>query len=446
MKTDIATMGLVIGLCTAVTYPVVAVESEITHLLSGRWAGKKDARKSQMLDLTWLPEARLRFDNGGRLTGLARFRLQPVDGMRPADLQGESYSATTRPALIGKNAEVELRELYYERPLADWYLTLGKQQIVWGKADGLKVLDVVNPQSFKEFILEDFEQSRMPLWSLNAERSFYSRLGGDWTLQLLWLPDQTYNTLPELGGTFAFTSPRFVPQAPAGITVRLIDPERPNDTVADSDAGLRVSGFVSGWDLSLNYLYQYNNQPVLHQRLTYGAAPVLEIKPRYNRTHLFGGTFSRALGHWVLRGELGYFSDRHFVTQDPQDGDGVAESAELSYVLGLDWSGLADTFISAQLFQSRLPDYSDGINRPERDTSFTFLVRREFWNDTLTAQLLWIVNNNDGDGVIRPKVRYELDDDISLGAGASIFYGDKEGLFGQFDDNDRLLVSVELGF
>ncbi len=42
---------------------------------------------------------------------------------------------------------------------ADWgksYFTFGKQQVVWDKADVLKVLDVVNPQSFRELILEDF--------------------------------------------------------------------------------------------------------------------------------------------------------------------------------------------------------------------------------------------------------------------------------------------------
>ena len=76
------------------------------------------------------------------------------------------------------------------------------------------------------------------------------------------------------------------------------------------------------------------------------------VTPRYHRTHLLGGTFSRAAGDWVIRGEVGYFTDRHFVTTNVADADGVAQSAELSYVLGLDWTGISDTFLSAQLFQS----------------------------------------------------------------------------------------------
>ena len=76
----------------------------------------------------------------------------------------------TRPRLIGNRAEVELREFFLEGVFDRAQWRIGKQQVVWGQADGLKVLDVVNPQSFRAFILEDFEDSRLPLWT--ARRVF----------------------------------------------------------------------------------------------------------------------------------------------------------------------------------------------------------------------------------------------------------------------------------
>ncbi|MBL6692091.1 MAG: hypothetical protein ISQ58_07970 [Pseudomonadales bacterium] len=437
---------LLIVLCIAGSQTALGADPEISNLVTGRWGSGIEKVGTQMLDFAWQPEARWRFDDGGRLTGIARLRWQPEPGMRPSDMERGTYAEVSKPVLIGDNAELALRELYYERSVNDWYMTLGKQQIVWGKADGLKVLDVVNPQSFREFILEDFDQSRIPLWTLNAEHSFYDWLGGDWTLQLLWIPDRTYHALPKQGVTYAFSSPRLVPQAPPGVAVRLNDPQRPDDGVLqNSDAGTRLTGFVGGWDLSLTYLYQYHNQPAFHQRFVPGLTPVVEVTPRYHRTHVVGGTFSRAFGDWVIRGEIGYFTDRFFLTDNPTDTDGVAESAELSYVLGLDWSGLDDSFISAQLFQSWLPGYQAGFTRPEMDTSVTFLARRDFWNDTLIAELLWITKTNDGDGLLRPKVSYELEDNIEIWLGLDLFYGDRQGLFGQFDDNDRLLVGVKLG-
>ncbi len=432
---------LVVGISMAL--PTFGADIDSSHVLSGRSAVGIEETGTQLLDLSWRPKVQWRFEDGGRLTGIARLRFQAEPGTRPGDIERGSYASISRPALIGDNAELELREFFYERSLGDWYLTLGKQQVVWGKADGLKVLDVVNPQSFREFILEDFDQSRIPLWTVNAEYAFSDRSGNDWTLQLLWIPDQTYHALPKRGATYAFTSPRLIPQTPPGIDIQLNDPQRPVRVIRDSDAGLRLTGFLDGWDLTLNYLYQYDNQPALHQQLQPG--PTVVITPRYHRTHVLGGTFSRAFGDWVLRGEIGYFTNRFFLTDDLHDDDGVAQSAELSYVLGLDWSGITDTFISGQLFQSRLTNYQTGFIRPEVDTSFTFLVRRMFWNDTLTTEVLWIVNTNDGDGLIRPKVSYDLDDNLEVWVGLDVFYGNRQGLFGQFTDNDRVLLGVKLG-
>lgn len=416
---------------------------ELTTIFTGRWAVSTEQVRSQMLEVTLEPELKWRFEHGGELTGIARLRVEPNDGLRPTDMERASYAPASRPALIGDDAEAALREFYYENGVGDWYLTLGKQQVVWGKADGLKVLDVVNPQSFREFILEDFDVSRIALWTVNLERPI-----GGWDLQLLWIPERSYHALPEPGATYAFTSARLVPQAPVGVRVRLESPERPNRFFEDSDFGLRVSSFSSGWDVTLNYLYQYDNQPAFHQRLDMGAggAPRVDVIPRYHRTHVLGGTASRAFGDWVVRGELGYFTERFFLTTDPSDADGLIESAELSYVLGLDWSGIDETFISAQLFQSWLPERNSAMTREALDTTLTFLIRRESWNDTLTAELLWLANLNDGDGLARPKVSYDVEDDVRLWLGLDLFYGGSDGLFGQFDDNDRLLLGLELGF
>ncbi len=437
-------LSLVIVFCFSMG-SVFGVEPEVSHFITGRWGAGIVRGGTQLLDFSWQPEARWRFDDGGRLTGRMRLRAQTEPGTRPGDIEKASFAPATRPQNIGDSAELDLRELYYERSLDDWYLTAGKQQVVWGKADGLKVLDVVNPQSFREFILEDFEQSRIPLWTFNIERSIDNWLGGDWTLQLLWVPDQTYHALPTQNATYGFSSPRLVPQAPPGVSARIRSPQKPDRLIKDSDAGIRLSGFVSGWDISINYLYQYDNLPALHQRFISGAIPVVEITPRYHRTHVLGGTFSRAIGDWVVRGELGYFTNRYFLSKDPQAQDGVAASPELSTVFGLDWSGFENTFISGQLFQSRLLDHHQGFTRPRLDTSFSFLLRRKLWNDTLQTELLWIVNANDSDGLLRPKLIYELEDNLEVWTGLDIFYGDRSGLFGQFDDNDRLYVGVKYG-
>lgn len=64
-----------------------------------------------------------------------------------------------------------LRELYMDTSVSDWDLRLGKQQVVWGTADGIKLLDIINPTDFREFNQNTFENSRIPIWMINAERN-----------------------------------------------------------------------------------------------------------------------------------------------------------------------------------------------------------------------------------------------------------------------------------
>jgi len=68
-----------------------------------------------------------------------------------------------------------LRELYVDTRLADWQFRLGKQQVVWGTADGIKLLDIINPTDYREFNQNTFEDSRIPIWMLKAERNITDR-------------------------------------------------------------------------------------------------------------------------------------------------------------------------------------------------------------------------------------------------------------------------------
>jgi hypothetical protein len=50
-----------------------------------------------------------------------------------------------------------------------------------------------------------------------------------------------------------------------------------------------------------------------------------------------------------------------------------------------------------------------------------------------------------GDGVVRPRLGYELGHDIRLWIGADVFYGNAAGVFGEFGERDRILLGVGFG-
>jgi len=63
-----------------------------------------------------------------------------------------------------------LREAYIDTNLADWAVRAGKQQVVWGTADGMKLLDTINPTDYADMAQNQMEDSRIPVWMLNAEK------------------------------------------------------------------------------------------------------------------------------------------------------------------------------------------------------------------------------------------------------------------------------------
>lgn len=90
-----------------------------------------------------------------------------------------------------------IREFYAQKTwdLADgkqFNIKVGKQQVVWGRSDLFRVLDVINPMDFsRNSIYDEFEDIRIPLWILQGNY----RMGGseslsERNLQVVWNFDQ----------------------------------------------------------------------------------------------------------------------------------------------------------------------------------------------------------------------------------------------------------------
>jgi len=172
------------------TTATAAINAGIT--INSEWGYSTEKNRTEKLETTIKPEIEIDLSRDIKLTAIGRIR---------GDIKKHIDSDSS--------TDNELREFYIETSVGRSFLTMGKQQIVWGKADGLKVLDVVNPQEWREFILDDFDNSRIPLWAINSEIPI-----ADLTLQLLWLPDQRYHEYAQNNDNYAFTSPLLVPQSP----------------------------------------------------------------------------------------------------------------------------------------------------------------------------------------------------------------------------------------
>jgi hypothetical protein len=430
------------GARTAIAEPGPSGARPLGAQVGIEWAvGTRDG-ESQKLELRIEPELDLALPGNFRLKGIGRLRADAFDELEPGPPDQPEVAPYTRRLGFGDRIDAELRELFVQGRVGPAWLRIGKQQIVWGQADGLKLLDVVNPQNFDEFILPVFEDSRIPLWTLDVEVPI-----DDAQLQLFWIPDPTTHDIPPLDGVFAFTAPRLVGEwPPPGVALRIEDVDRPDDPLRDSDVGARLSGFWKGWDLTANALWHYDDILIPFRTIDLSSgAPQVRVAPGFRRTPVLGGSASNAFGNLTVRGEMAAHLDRWFPTDDVADRDGVVRTTDVGWVLGLDWYGFPDTLLSAQLFQSFLTDHRPGVIRDRLDNSVTVLARRTFRHETLTLETIWIQSINDGDGLVRPRVEYAVRDDLQVWMGFDVFYGTRDGIYGEFDENDRFVIGFEWG-
>ena len=421
---------------------VAAEGRSLTAEFNLEWAVGTHDGESQKLEFRVEPTLRLDLPAGFQLGAIGRLRGDAFDRLEPGAPRELDVAPYTRPVDFGDRVALELRELYVQGKLGPAWLRVGKQQVVWGQADGLKVLDLVDPQDFREFILPVFEDSRIPLWTLNTEIPI-----GAAQLQLLWIPDPSAHHVPPQDGIFAFTAPRLVgPRPPPGIAVDLRNPDLPSNALHNSDAGARLSAFWHGFDLSANALWHWDDVPIPYRSLDLaGAIPTVVVTPGYRRTAVIGGSASNAFGNLTVRAEAAYTTRRFLPVDDIADTDGVTETGEFGAVLGFDWYALPETLFSAQVFPTVLTDHPAGSLRDRIDTNVTLLARRQFRNETLTLETIWIHNLNQGDGLVRPKIHYALRDDLQVWFGFDVFYGTRNGVFGEFGGDDRVVLGFEWG-
>jgi hypothetical protein len=398
---------------------------------------KEGLQKSEII---LKPEFSYKLNKNSKFVLKGQLYTELNDNLEAGVPEEHTVSNMSKRLFIGDRTNLELREFYFYANIKNKLrLTIGKQQIVWGETDGLKLLDVVNPQNLREFILDDFEDSRIPLWSLKAEFDIKNI-----AVQFVWIPDNTYHITQDFDAPF-FTKSLFQ-TPPQGISAVFNKTLKPNRFIADSDIGLKVSTFTKGWDLSLNYFYYYDDLPVFYSELDVSETnnPFMEINPKFQRQHLIGGTFNKVIGSSTFRGEIAYIFNQNFSSTNSTANLGIETSTVFKSAIGIDYIK-GENIISVQLFSDVITDDISPYNRDKFETNTSLKISREMMNDNLSAEILWVHNTNHGDGYVKPQISFWVNTNNQLFLGSSIFYGNERQLFGQFKDRSRVSLGIRWG-
>ncbi|MBI4376376.1 MAG: hypothetical protein HY549_07995 [Elusimicrobia bacterium] len=333
--------------------------------------------------------------------------------------------------------EGELRDAFVDISAGPADLRLGKQQIVWGESVGLFFADTVNAKDFREYILPDTEQIRIPQWGADLE---YSKEGSH--LELIWLAPK-FNRLAPVGSEF---SPPF-PLPPGRLATGSFDAEQPSLKIKNTELGARLSRLTYGWDISAFYLYTWDKSPVFYRKFQPFPLPTYHFQARYERQNIVGTTLAKDLDPVVLRAETVHHFGRRLSIIDEADDDGVASLDSLDYLLGVDYTWQGRWRMNVQFMQRVLWRYRTGLFQEEalRSTGSVWL-RGSFAQDRLEPELLVLSSLERTDALLRPKISYHWGRRWRLAVGADLFEGGRDGLFGFYDRNDRIFTDLTLYF
>jgi len=326
----------------------------------------------------------------------------------------------------------EIKEAYLLYSSDDFDLRLGQQQVVWGKTDGLRLLDIVNPLNMQEFLLDDFLDSRVGV--VAARLNYYAYLGGnEHEIEFLVIPDAKVTKFAPQGSRWAYAKPTL----PTGLTPVSAQGNKPNWSLKNTEYGIAWRSKVAGWDVSLNWFYGWKDNPVLDKNIVLGQ---IFITPTYKKMHTIGSSFSNAFGAMVLRGEVAVNVNERIATTTSS-----VASTTWNAALGLDYTQ-NNWRISPQFFIRHLEKRAQ-IALEDKNAGFvSLMVSTDYLNEKLKPEVIALLNWSDGSSMIRPKVAYEFSDQITARLGVDLFTGNNTAFFGQFDQNDRVYSEVEYTF
>lgn len=370
-----------------------------------------------------------------------------------------------------------IRELYVdfdnELPNGDilsW--RLGKQQVIWGRTDLFRVLDVINPVDYsRNNIYDELEDIRIPMWIAKADwRMGAGEVFDDLNLSFVWNFDKFrphnlgqcgqpnsildagcffrgMNNLWENGGTVAnFAGGNIATDfGPGQIGIRKA--HMPSWSLSNSQFGIKLEGVYGDFGFSLNALTYRSQLPSLRggipaQNAFTGETAVwpglIAFDIHFPRVNLIGGSmdyYSQAIDT-VFRFEVAHTEGEEFA--NTLQSRLFSESNVTRYVIGADKNifipvlnpGRAFLF-SGQLFGQHIHEHQledrplgkAGMPDWEQNWIGTLLVKGWWMNDRLSPQVIVAHDFKAQATAIAPSLEYLFSDNLKIVAGANFKVG-----------------------
>ena len=319
-------------------------------------------------------------------------------------------------------SEVELFDAYIEGKITDNFdYKVGRQVVVWGRSDTIRVTDILNPLDNRRPGMVDIEDLRLPVTM--AKFDYFI---GDWRITPIAILEQRFSKRPPFGSVFN--------------PFPMVSPE--DKEYDDVTYALSIGGEFTGWDINFYAAGIRNDEGQLElpsSRNPYGVI-------NHNKIQMYGTALNVLTGSWLFKTEIAYFEDlKYFTTGDK-------EFSRTDALVGFEYNGIVDTLISYDFVTRNMGEYderliTEAIPLKKHDYQHAFRISSDFMNATLTANYLISLYGEklDEGGFQRAWVKYELGEGINLNAGFVDYIGGSL-FFDAIKKNDMIFTDISYSF
>ena len=370
-----------------------------------------------------------------------------------------SYDAVnTAGGNLTEGFDLSLGELWADYTESFWGIRIGRQKAAWGKADGIDITNVLCPSDMSSLAAMTGDDSKLAVDAIRLSLS-----GNQFTADAYWIPFFTPSALPlpEGNALRKFLVPSTFELPIPAMNTTLILPvtigelEKPELALWNGEYGLRVSGYLSAFDLSLYGFYGWDDTPFLDYTVTFDppadpsnpatAMPNgLTVSGKYERMVMLGADAALPIGETVLRLEGAFFPQRHFQKEE----GGTLQKNQLSALAGIDWMPSGWTFTAQYYCDEVFGDLEELEREDAYQHGATLSLSKSLVNETLELSFSGLLGFNDFDSMLSPEIKYSISDQINIGFNAFIFIPgpDRDGKYGAYKDLSSICLKAKFSF
>jgi hypothetical protein len=344
------------------------------------------------------------------------------------DIRSNDYNDDTLDAY---RTQIRLDDAFIQGSITpDLDAKVGRQIVVWGKSDSIRITDVINPLDNRTPAMTDIEDLRLSVGM--AKFDYYV---GSWNFSAMAIGESRIMEEAPARSEF-FPVEAIFPISPDPF----MELKTPSSSWDNMQYAFAANGVFSGWDLSF-YAADVLDQK-WHIDTTNGVRTVSKVE-------MLGSALNIATGSWLLKGEVALLNGvKYNSTTDAK--------RRFDALLGFDYMGIKDTVLSLEVANRHIFDYesqmSQTVLRPDfldRDEVQTAMrASRTYLNDSVevTALLSIMGSKWQNGGFARVWVDYELADALGVSAGI-VDYIDGDKPFAEATkDNDRVFADITYSF